>query len=391
MHGISAGEKTTVIPLKNFSDYFLENVATPGQNWQQLQITSACDARCSFCSNDQNAFETARARFRDVKEIEKVVYAAPFNNDDIFLNESLPGRMSEGEALIHPKLFDILNIIRSKFPHNVIRMTTSGSRLTSDMIEKLTQFKPIKITLSIPSVDEKHWTEIYKLKTRHYENFVNSIPHLQRNGIDIMVNMTPMPAHVGYDDIEKTIEFLVKNNLRYLFIYAPGYTKYTPENIAANLKYDKEEMSEFLHTMSKKHGIRIDWYLDPKREIFVNFDNIINVTNNFFVNGVEKSYWLVSKAAYQQGIENKLKKLTRLIPHEIVVVPVENRSYGGNIEVSGLWMVSDIRDTINDLQIKNQHCIVPRTFLDKYGFDLNGENILDYIKKAENYIYLIDV
>ena len=111
--------KKTVIPLKNFSDYFFENVATPiGGNQlaaNQLQITSACDAKCAYCSNESNAFETLLTKFRDVKEIEKVLYATEFINGSIILNESLPGRISEGEALIHPKFFDILDLIRKKF------------------------------------------------------------------------------------------------------------------------------------------------------------------------------------------------------------------------------------------------------------------------------------
>jgi len=42
------------IPLRNFSDYFFENVSVGYSN--QIQITSTCNAKCIFCSNEQNPF-----------------------------------------------------------------------------------------------------------------------------------------------------------------------------------------------------------------------------------------------------------------------------------------------------------------------------------------------
>lgn len=382
-----AGEKQTVIPLRSFSDYFLENMATNGNHWQQLQITSACDARCSFCSNDQNSFETARARFRDIKEIEKVLFAMPPHNDSIILNESLPGRISEGEALIHPKLIDILALIRRKF-NNVIATTTSGSRLTPELIEKMAAFNPIEVTMSVPSVNEKHWTEIFKLKPQHYQNAMNSIYLMQKYGISVRANITPLPSQVGYHDIENTISFLARNNIKYLYVFAPGYTQYTAPKDVENMIYDKAEMSLFLQQMSHKYKIEIDWPLDPNRTLEIDYGLFSKIARSLYRANIAHSYWLTSEAAYDRIVDVG-KSIVKNIPHEIRFIKVENRAYGGNIEAMGLWMVSDVREAIQENGLQNENIILPLKFVDKYGFDLNGENINDYVKVANNHFHLI--
>ena len=383
-------EKKTVIPLKNFSDYFLENVAMTGPIPNgQLQITSACDAKCFYCSNDQNDFETARTKFRDINEIEKILWAMPHEFGGGFvLNESLPGRISEGEATVHPKFIEIVELIRRKYHHNEISITTSGSRLTPELLEKISRYRPFKVTLSIPSVNEKYWNEIYKLKPINYQNAMNSISIMKRLGINIGVHMVPMPSYVGYDDIENTIKFIAQNGLKHIIVFAPGYTRYTDVNQIEKMKYDKQELSDFLENMSYKYNIYVDWLLDPKNVLNINMNLINDTILKFYYQNIKRSYWLTSVSCYDR-FKNLIKSLVRNIPHEVVVVPVENKSYGGNIEVSGLWMISDLEDKINELNLKDEHIIFPRNFIDNYGFDLNGNNIVDFLNRCKNYIYLM--
>lgn len=375
--------KKVVIPLKNFSDYWLENMATNYSN--QLQITSACDAKCSYCSNESNAFETLLTRFRDVKEIEKVLYAIDHINGDIILNESLPGRISEGEALIHPKLFDILDLIRRKF-NNPIATTTSGSRLTPEMIEKLSHYSPVRVTMSVPSVTMEYWTDLFKLKERHYHNAMNSFDLMRQHGIAYHVNMTPMPSYVGYDDIEKTIRFVSEKNVKNIFIYAPGYTKFTPADMIDKMKYDKQEMSDFLREMSYRYGVVIEWPLDPNSNIILNDAAIMNQIRQFVYEGVERSFWLSSTAAFHR-VHDKIQKITRTTPHKAIVVEVKNLNYEGNIECSGLWVVKDIERALENYNLHEERIVFPGNFLDKYGFDLNGDNILDLYSKNDNIFY----
>lgn len=376
--------KKTVIPLKNFSDYFFENISAWGYT-NQLQITSACDAKCAYCSNESNAFETLLTKFRDIKEIEKVLYATTHIDGPIVLNESLPGRISEGEALIHPKFFDILDLIRRKF-NNPIAVTTSGSRFTPETLEKMSRYLPFEVTMSVPSVTREYWTELFKLKDRHYDNAMNSFDLMRQYGMQYKVNMTPMPAYVGYDDVEKTIRFVSEKGVQHLQLYTPGYTKFTPADFVDRMKFDKEEMSEFIQKMSYKYGIIINWPLDPNSTLLINYDAILNRLRDFVYSGVKRSFWFTSTAAIDR-FHKKIVEFTRTIPHEVVVVEVKNYNYGGNIEASGLWMIKDIEETIEKLNIHGERIVFPGMFLDKYGYDLNGDNIVDFYSRNDNIFY----
>lgn len=377
--------KKAVIPLRAFSDYWLENMAISPALTNQLQITSACDAKCAYCSNESNAFETLLTKFRDIKEIEKVLYATQSIPGSIILNESLPGRISEGEALIHPKFFEILTLIRRKF-QNPIALTTSGSRLTPETIEKLSHFLPVEVTMSVPSTKMEYWTELFKLKERHWHNAMNSFDLMKQHGIYYRANITPMAAYVGYDDVEQTIRFLKEKGVNYIYIYAPGYTKFTPQDMVEKMTFDKQEMSNFLHKMSYKYRIVIDWPLDPNTALIINYDSIIYQLRQFVNQGITKSYWFSSTASFER-LHKKIIEFTRTIPHDVSVVEVKNYNYGGNIECSGLWVIKDLEETIDKLNLHGERIVFPGNFLDQYGFDLNGDNILDLYARSDNIFY----
>jgi hypothetical protein len=52
-------------------------------------------------------------------------------------------------------------------------------------------------------------------------------------------------------------------------------------------------------------------------------------------------------------------------------------------------MIEDIELKVKELKLENQHIILPSTFLDLYGFDLMGRNIIDFMKTTPNDISII--
>jgi len=364
----------TNIPLRNFSDYFFENVSVGYSN--QIQITSTCNAKCIFCSNEQNPFDIKRCSFRSLEEIEKVVWATNEINGSIRLNESLPGRISEGEAFLHPDLFKILHVIRRKF-NNVIRITTNGSMLKPDLIKQLKNYLPIEVNISIPSINKEHWKETFNLQDEHYYNAINSFSIMSGYDIRVTANITPMPAWIGWKELENTFEFLSKN-VQYTTIYAPGYTK--DSKIVDKLKYDKMELSLFLEKMNKKYSVPYDWSLDPRKALYISYDLITNNIWKAYNNGSRNFLWLTSTSA-KERFDKLIFELCLGIPINNTVIEVPNNSYGGNIECVGLWMIQDIDDVLKSLDFKPDQIFIPGGFLDKYGFDLQGDNILDLFKK----------
>ena len=375
------------IPLRNFSDYFLENISVELNN--QLQISSICNADCLFCSNKQNPFKIERYKFRDIGEIEKVLFAKKPFDGPMILAESLPGRISEGEALIHPEIFQILQLIRNKF-RNSIHITTNGAVLTKSFIKQLAAFAPLEIKLSIPSINQQYWMENFKLGADAYNNAINSISFLLNNGIEVFPTIVPMPAWVGWADIEETVRFLSVSGLRNIQIYSPGYTKYTKPETLEKLRCDKEELSSFLKEMGDKYNMGFEWAMDPHKELNIGYKAIIDVLRfRFHFRDIRESYWFTSTSAYDRFVI-LMKQLQKSIPVKVNVVAVENEFYGGNIESTGLWVIEDIKRKIEQLNLRNEHIVIPNGFLDRYGFDLTGSNILDYIKTCNNNIVLIE-
>jgi wyosine [tRNA(Phe)-imidazoG37] synthetase (radical SAM superfamily) len=366
------------IPLKNFSDYFFENISV-GYN-RQIQISSICNAKCIFCSNDQNPFEVKRCSFRPLEEIEKVVWAASDIRGSIQLNESLPGRISEGEAFLHPDFDTIMRVIRNKFK-NEIKITTNGSLLTEDFIKHLEEFNPLEITISFPTIDKEHWKESFTLLNDHHYNIVvNSFLHLSNHNIKVFANIVPMPSWLGWNELEETFKFL-STRVQYIHVYAPGYTKHS--KIIDKLKYDKMELSLFLNDMSIKYGFTYQWELDPRLVLGINYDLITNNIMMSYKDGNRNFLWLTSTSA-KERFEILLEKLCVGVPINNIILEVKNDIYGGNIECSGLWMIQDVDKALVNYLNNNPHpdqIFLPKNFLDMYGFDLCSINILDLLKK----------
>ena len=366
-----------VIPLKEFSDYFFENIANGAQN--QLQITSICNAKCIFCSNEQNPFKIKRSNFRSFSELEKVIYATPTINGPIHLNESLPGRMSEGEAFLHPKFFDILKLIRSKFT-NTISISTNGALLTKELVEQLKHYNPMQIAISIPTIDKEYWKETFRMDDLSYTTAMNSFDLLDSNRIAASANLVPMPAWIGWDNIEKTIEF-ISRRVAHILVYAPGYTK--ESKIKDKLVYDKMELSLFLERMSKKYTVIYYWHLDPRKPLYVNYDLLTKNISFAVTQKYKNLLWLTSTAA-KEKFTDILASVVLGFPINHSVLEVNNKVYGGNIECSGLWLIQDIYDALDDYLSKNpvpDQIFMPKGFIDRYGFDLQGNNIIDLFKK----------
>jgi len=138
---------------------------------------------------------------------------------------------------------------------------------------------------------------------------------------------------------------LVDEGAKSIILWQPGFSKKTPAALKKEIECPRDEFEDFVRRMQEKFpGFPIvsqPNLLEPRR---LPIKRIMNFTlqGNLkaFGGAFHQVLWLVSEAAYPE-ISRMVAQFAQDIPNEHHVFAVKNRSYGGNIKVSGLLMVSD--------------------------------------------------
>jgi len=342
--GLNRGDCVTASQTEE-AVFFQEWLAA-GQPPEQLSISSVCNARCLFCSNRMNPFPVRQNVFREIEDVKLQLSLGSANYDGgIYMSDSLPGRISEGEAFLHPRFFDILTLVREKFLTNRLHFTTNASLLDEPFVRKLAPFRPFEINISLHSTQPRLWSRIFQRPQRLAHIALKSLCLLKKHHIDFTGTIVPLPRICGWDDLENTFAFLVGEGAKSIILWWPGFSEKTPAALKKEIECPWDEFEDFVKRMREKY---------PKFQIFSQPNLLeprklpIKRIMNFTLQGNLKTYggayrqvlWLVSEAAYPE-ISGLVAQFSQNVPNEHHVFPVKNRSYGGNIQVSGLLMVSD--------------------------------------------------
>ena len=332
--------------LQTEETIFFEEWLAAGQPPEQLSISSVCNARCLFCSNRMNPFPIKQNMFREIEDVKLQLSLGSANYDGgIYMSDSLPGRISEGEAFLHPQFFEILTLVREKFLTNRLHFTTNASLLDELFVRKLALFRPFEINVSLHSTEPKLWARIFQTTEKRAQIALKSFGFLKKHHIDFTGNIVPLPRICGWDDLEKTFGFLVAAGAKSIILWWPGFSKKTPDGLKKEMECPWDEFEDFVKRMQeifpKFPIVSQPNLLEPRR---LPIKRIMNFTlqGNLkaFGGAFHQVLWLVSEAAYPE-ISRLVAQFAQDVPNEHHVFPVENRSYGGNIQVSGLLMVSD--------------------------------------------------
>jgi hypothetical protein len=153
---------------------FLQEWLASNRMTNQLPISAACNSHCLFCSNRSNPFHVATGVFRDLEDVKLQLGAMPRHEQAIRMSDSLPGRIAEGEAFLHPKFFDILELVRGKYLANPLCFTTNGSMLDEPFANQLARFRPIELTISMHSRRLDVWAHVFGMtqKESHCEQSI---------------------------------------------------------------------------------------------------------------------------------------------------------------------------------------------------------------------------
>lgn len=327
------------------SPYLLEWLAGGRPN-NQLPISSVCNCHCNFCSNDLNPFPIKRGTFRDIEDIKLQLSAMPAHDQPIRLSDSLPGRISEGEALLHPRLFEILELVRTRFFASTVCFTTNGCLLTEAFLKKLARYRPIEFTISMHSTNPKLWAEIFTKNEAAAATAIAAPLLMRRYGMHFDATMVPLPRVCGWEDIERTYEYLVSTGAGGVNLYWPGHSCQTPESIREMLACPLEEFTAFAQRMKARFTIPVSSFPDMVSPLDVPVQTIIAQT----LKGNPKNrggpyqhvVWLASRAAVDRIQRMVIEAGANSTANRHEVVAADNLTYRGNIIAAGLLMTDDL-------------------------------------------------
>lgn len=363
----------------NISRFQYEDMCCIGDN--TFPLSTVCNAKCLFCSNKMNPFKIHRVGFRPESEVLSYVFhragrVAP--DAEVRLSDVIPGRLSEGEAMLHPKFFEMCKLIRSRLPDNPLHITTNGSMLTEEAIGKLAKLRPFNITISYHSHNVDHWTKIFGLSEKQYETATKAFDLCKQAKFGLTSAIVVLPNLVGYDDARKTLLFMNDHGSQCVQLWEPGYSKYATEEQLELMTVDRAEFKKFVYQMYKEcTNMLIYWDKDPDKPIDIQPYEYMKYTHKF-----DKVMWLTAELGYER-LKKLVAKDSEYMPNKHWVQPVPNVTYGGNIDCNGLLMIADMRRAILQSDEEPDLIISPKNMLDSLGCDLMGEhhsNIADQHK-----------
>jgi uncharacterized Fe-S cluster-containing radical SAM superfamily protein len=310
----------------------------------QLPISAVCNSHCLFCSNHLNPFPVAGGFFRDLEDIKLQLAAMRDTDDPIRLSDSLPGRIAEGEAFLHPKFFEILDLVRRKFFYNTLCFTTNGSMLDAEFLAQLAAYRPVEITVSMHSTQPELWARIFGKKEKEARTAIGALPLMAQYGIELIGTIVPLPVLCGWEDLEKTYENFIDHGAKRMILFWPGYTKRTPEAVIRELACPLEKFTAYAQRMKERFRVPLQPLPDMTAPLNVAVATIIAKTlkGNLKTRGgaYQHVVWLASRAAFEPlQAQVAEKAATAANRHEVVAV--DNLTYQGNIINAGLLMVED--------------------------------------------------
>lgn len=344
----------------------------------QLPISAVCNSRCIFCSNNLNPFPIARGVFRDIEDIKHQLSLMTLHKDPIRMSDSLPGRIAEGEAFLHPKFFEILKLIRRKYLSNRLCFTANASMLDEAFLKELSRFRPVEINVSMHSARPELWAKIFRKRRRDGETAIASLPLLKKYKMDLVGTIVPLPRICGWNDIENTYEYFMACGAKSMILYWPGYTVCTERETIGMLECPMEEFMEFSSRMRSRFNVPLNPYPDLRAPLTVPVRIVMertlkgNLMN--FGGAYRRVLWLTSEAAHGR-ISSALGERGGTVQNEHHAFAVKNETYGGNIIVSGLLMADDfIRAGRAALEQwpETELILVPKEPFDQLYRDLKG-------------------
>jgi hypothetical protein len=113
-----------------------------------IPISGVCNSRCCFCFEHGIPFPRELSLMPLAEARTRLKYYDPETGKSLF-----PSNRPQKETFVHPQALDIIEMTRERDPQVVYLLTTNGSYLDEDTVQRLARLKPLMIKLSLNVAD----------------------------------------------------------------------------------------------------------------------------------------------------------------------------------------------------------------------------------------------
>lgn len=210
-----------------------------------------CNLKCRFCYNAGSP-PALKPRAGDPDEeyrevMTRIEHYVPDSRLNIF-----PDMGSPCESLTHPRISDILAVLRSK-TREPIRISTNGSLLTTAMIQTLASHQPVflDISLNSSSPTRRRWL----MNDPKPQVAIESLARLKAMRIPYSVVIVPWPfpsLDIMVDDLRNTVSFAADHDPAFFQISLPGYSRFFSEKPLFDQKRVWNEVKETVQELRRE-------------------------------------------------------------------------------------------------------------------------------------------
>ncbi|MGB9748645.1 MAG: radical SAM protein [Candidatus Woesearchaeota archaeon] len=330
-------------------------IAFNGPNRAEIYLTNRCNNRCVACwdkspflkitpekerwNNLEMDFETAKKVIEELAEI---------GCKNIYLSGG-------GEPFMHPKIMDILRIIKDK--GMVCGINTNFTLLNGDKIKELVDLKIDYLLVSLWASNPKTYLKTHPGQNKEtFSRIKNNLKLLKKLKYE---NNTKLPQislynvifKYNYAEVEEMFEFALEVGAEYCFLVPVDIVDGATEHLALG----KKEM-EFIIKKEKDILKKINVMIEKNKDIPDHEENIKRQFSNFMRRISEDS---AKKGIYDFNLVNSIPcyvgwTYLRVLPEGEVTTclkshfkPIGERYYVNNNSLKKLWFSEKYSDFRN--------------------------------------------
>lgn len=228
----------------------LENAAL----YNILPVTSNCNVRCKFCSHGQNPPGVRSLKTPPIPmELVNEAISLMDHGKPVVIGESV-SRLMEGEPFLHPRIKEILSLIREKMPRSRLKITTNGSFLDRETVCFLAGLGNVEVCLSLNSADVT--VRKYLMDDPRADIAIGSPGLLSEYSVACHGSIVAMPHLTGWGDLAGTIRFFDRFGAETVRVFMPGYTRTAPPELKFSGSL-REQLNSFIGGIRREVGVPV--------------------------------------------------------------------------------------------------------------------------------------